>query len=281
MPKFVARPSNSLQSSWERWGTYAVLLLVSIFLLIAEQSGAFSFLWDAAGLTAKPGIATTRYLQTTYISLQDQIFWRQRVVTRLSQVEAERLQQDLAVAELTLQIETLSAQADAAAVSVAGSVNPDLWQASVWQGIPGAWQVQSGCLAGVNPGDPVITQDGVLVGNIRNVYQTYSTVSSWDSPDWRTPVRVGTASAIALAESTVTAPALSRLRWPSPVAVGDSVFTAGGGTTPRNLLVGSVQALEPAPVFGEVSGEIRVPVDLQRVQNVLVPSGRGETCSQE
>jgi cell shape-determining protein MreC len=281
MPKFVARPSNSLQSSWERWGTYAILLLVSIFLLIAEQSGAFSFLWDAADLTAKPGIATTRYLQSTHTSVLDQIFWRQRVVTRLSQVEAERLQQDLAVAQLTLQIEMLSARADAAQASISGSVNPEMWQPSVWQGIPGAWQIQSGCVAGVNPGDPVITPEGVLVGNIRSVYQTYSTVTSWDSPDWRTPVRVGTASAIALAESTVTAPALSRLRWPSPVAIGDSIFTAGSGTTPRNLFVGSVQALQPAPVFGEVSGEIRVPVDLQRVQNVFVPSGRGETCSQE
>lgn len=281
MPKSVAPRSNVLQSGWERWGTYTVLLLVSIFLLVAEQSGAFSFLWEAARLTAKPGMETTRYLQSAQRSLQDQIFWRQRVVTRLSQVEAERLQQDLALAQLTLQIETLSAQSDAAEASAAGSVNPDLWQPSVWQGIPGSWQVQSGCLAGIHPGDPVITQEGVLVGNIRTVYQTYSTVRSWDDPDWRTPVRVGTASAVALAESTVTAPALSRLRWPSPVAVGDSVFTAGSGTTPRNLLVGSVQALEPAPVFGEISGEIRIPVDLQRVQKVFVPSGRGETCSQE
>jgi hypothetical protein len=276
MPKSAAVLSSQLQSRWQRWGAYWFLLLASVFLLVAEQSSAARTLWDVAQISARPGLVTVGRIQETRTQVQNWISWRRSVLQRLAQSESELAAQDLRTADLTRHIESLEAQALHA--SSAGILEASFWQPSTWEGIPGSWQVRAGCLQGIQVGDPVVTPQGVLVGSITAVQKTYSQATSWDAPGLSVPARVGTSSAVALVQSTLSEPQISGLRWPTVVQVGESVVTAGSGNTPRNLLIGNVASLQPRESFGEVTGSIRQSVSLNRVQDVLVPRGEGATC---
>lgn len=276
MPKSAAALSSQLQTRWQRWGAYWFLLLGSVFLLVADQSGGARFLWDAAQLTARPGVMVVGKMQEAQSNLLQWISWRRSVLQRLAHAESELAAQDVRAADLTRQLEALEAQALHA--SSAGILETSFWQPSIWEGIPGSWQVRSGCQQGVQVGDPVVTPQGVLVGSITSVQNTYSQAMSWDAPGLSVPARVGTSSAVALVQSTVTEPQISGLRWPTVVQAGESVVTAGSGNTPRNLLIGHVASLQPRESFGEVTGLLRLPLQLNRVQDVLVPRGQGATC---
>ncbi len=278
MPKSAAALSNTLQTRWQRWGVYGSFLLLSVFLLLIEQASAARGIWDIARLSAFPGVSFVAFVQT---QKQDVISWterRQRVLSRIAELESERLQQSVELARLTEFIQ--SNQLLNENNSFSGSFHPENWQSTTWEGVSGSWQVQAGCRHGVASGDPVVTKEGVYVGTIQDTYSYFSTVQSWDTAGWSLPVRVGTSSAIALVTATHNEPSISHLRWPSEVQPSEVILTAGTERIPRNLLVGSVNTLEDFPAFGEVRGTVFLPRTATSLAEVYVPIGEGETCQQ-
>lgn len=271
--------SRRLQTGWRPWLPFLSLLAVSLVLLLLEQAQVGRGLWSLANLTSRPGYWTVSAAQDFKTQSLDFIFWRERVVRRVAELEKERLDQQSRQAELSIQIQNLqSAQAIESLSSSGINFAPDQWTEATWQGFSGAWQVNRGCEQGMQVGDPVATRRGVLVGEVTQVKASYSLVKSWESLDWRVPVRVGTSSALAVVQAHPTGVTLDTLQWPAPVRDGDIIFSAGNQTLPRGLVVGEVSALQSQEAYGEATSLVTTPFRVSDLELVYVPKREGSTC---
>lgn len=275
--------SSGLETSWSQWRVYLAFVGASLLLLILEQARVGKILWDVARLSAVPGLAFVQNMDQAQRRSVRVFQWRTQVVGRLAELEYSWQQEVVNNAELTEQVASLQAQlpqSSAGTASLQSALRLDDWQHVSWEGVPGAWQIRAGCSQGLERGDPVITSRGVLVGVVSEVQRSYSFVDSWDSLEVRIPVRVGTPSAAAVVQGSPNGVRALHLSWPSEVANGDSVFTAGNQFIPRGLVVGSLLNLQSQEVFGEAQGDVAVPAQLSQIEMVLVPPKSEATCSQ-
>lgn len=275
--------SSEIETSWTQWRAYFFFVGLSLVLLIFEQGNIGLIFWDWARASAHPGQAVVQSFEAVRLESRQWLEWRAQVLQRLAQVEYNWHQEVLKSAELTETITSLQAQLPQTTPgnpSLQSALRLDEWQRVVWEGVPGAWQIRAGCLQGLERGDPVVTQKGVLMGTVGEVQRSYSTVDSWDSTQVTIPVRVGTPSAAAVAHGSANGVTLSHLAWPSEVKNGDSVFSAGSNLVPRGLVVGSIFNLQGQEVFGEATAQINTPLALTQAEFVLIPPKSGATCGQ-
>lgn len=279
MSRSAATPASRLVPWWRHWSAYGAAVVVALLLLLTEQAGAATWAWEAARWSSQPGLQTVRRAQEQVGQVRAWVEWRTQVLDRLAQTEQQLNAQTQQTALLTQQLEALTSQS-ATVLSEPPSViiEPARWQSTTWEGASGTWQVRAGCLAGVAEGDPVITEQGIMVGQISRVFRTYSQVRSWDSALWRQPVRVGTASALAVVSGGPDVIQMEGLQWPSAVRTGDDIFTAGSATVPRDLYIGTLTTLQNKAVFGEATGVVRPPIELGRLRQVMIPKLEGRVC---
>ena len=122
-----------------------------------------------------------------------------------------------------------------------------LWSSSNWSS---SFTISKGSTSGVELGDPVITEYGVLVGQITEVGTNWATVSTVIDVDMSVGAFVGTegTSGMVVGEYSFMKDKLAKLTYMAEGAqifVGDDVITSGsGGAFPAGLVIGTLTAVK-------------------------------------
>lgn len=145
--------------------------------------------------------------------------------------------------------------------------------------------INKGSLAGVQAGDPVITESG-LVGRVTKVGATYAKVATLFSPD----VRVSAISAqtgdtgILTGDKKMADRNLVQLTSLDPKAKlqqGELIVTSGmGGVFPPNVVIGTVQTVGTGALDISLTAVLQPASQIKNVKDVFVITsflGQGET----
>lgn len=145
--------------------------------------------------------------------------------------------------------------------------------------------LNKGTMAGVEPGDPVITDAG-LVGRVIRVSTTYAKVMLITHPELGISVQVPRTGETGIVtgdkrlgdEKLVQ---MKHLDTRTPVAEGDLVVTTGlGGVFPAGVIIGTVTRLTDSDIDVSKVALVRPAADLNDVTTVMVLTdfmGQGET----
>lgn len=145
--------------------------------------------------------------------------------------------------------------------------------------------LNKGSIAGVQPGDPVIT-DGGLVGRVVRVSATYAKVMLLTHPELGISAqapRTGETGIVTgdkrMGDQQLVQ--MKHLDTRTLVAVGDLVITTGlGGVFPAGVIVGTVERMTDSDVDVSKVALVRPAVDLRTVTSVMILTdfmGQGET----
>lgn len=122
-----------------------------------------------------------------------------------------------------------------------------LWSSSNWSS---SFTISKGKDSGIELGDPVITEYGVLVGQITELGSTWATVSTLLDVDMSVGAFVGNAqtSGMVVGEYSFMKRNEAKLTYMAEGAqifVGDEVLTSGsGGAFPAGLVIGTLSAVK-------------------------------------
>lgn len=147
--------------------------------------------------------------------------------------------------------------------------------------------INKGSLAGVQAGDPVITESG-LVGRVTKVGATYAKVATIFNPD----VQVAAISAktgdtgILTGDKKLADQNLVQLTSLDPKAAaqkGELIVTSGmGGVFPANIVIGTVQSIGTGSLDISLTAVLQPASAIQNVKDVFVITsflGQGETMN--
>ena len=118
-----------------------------------------------------------------------------------------------------------------------------LWSSSNWSH---SFTISKGESSGIELGDPVITEYGVLVGQITELGTTWATVSTLIDVDMSVGAYVGSSgsSGMVMGEFDLMKNKIAKLTFladGAQIFVGDEVLTSGsGGSFPAGLVIGTI-----------------------------------------
>lgn len=128
--------------------------------------------------------------------------------------------------------------------------------------------INQGAASDLKPLMPVITKEGILVGQIAEVFPTYSLVRTIFDPGWELAVRVDRNSTDALLVGGAV-PTLTLIEKKQSAEVGDLIYSAGRNF-PYGLAIGTLQRL----TFGDSDlfkrAELKTPYELSALREVRV-----------
>ena len=122
-----------------------------------------------------------------------------------------------------------------------------LWSSSNWSS---AFTISKGASSGLELGDPVITEYGVLVGQITELGENWATVSTVIDVDMSVGAFVGNSqtSGMVMGEFDLMKKKTAKLTFlaeGAQIFVGDDVLTSGsGGAFPAGLVIGTLSAVQ-------------------------------------
>ena len=136
-----------------------------------------------------------------------------------------------------------------------------LWSSSNWSS---AFTISKGASSGIELGDPVITEYGVLVGQITELGENWATVSTVIDVDMSVGAFVGNSqtSGMVMGEFDLMKKKTAKLTFlaeGAQIFVGDDVLTSGsGGAFPAGLVIGTLSAVQ-TEAGGQIEYGIVVP----------------------
>lgn len=139
-----------------------------------------------------------------------------------------------------------------------------LWSSSNWSS---AFTISKGASSGLELGDPVITEYGVLVGQITELGENWATVSTVIDVDMSVGAFVGNSqtSGMVMGEFDLMKKKTAKLTFlaeGAQIFVGDDVLTSGsGGTFPAGLVIGTLSAVQT-----EAGGQIEYGIVVPRAE---------------
>lgn len=148
-----------------------------------------------------------------------------------------------------------------------------LWSSSNWSS---SFTISKGSSSDIEVGDPVITEYGVLVGQVTEVGTTWATVSTLLDVDMSVGAFVGEsqASGMVVGEYSFMKDKVAKLAYLSEGAqifVGDDVVTSGsGGAFPAGLVIGTLTAIKTESGGQTKYGVVEPTVDFDRLVQVFV-----------
>ena len=122
-----------------------------------------------------------------------------------------------------------------------------LWSSSNWSS---SFTISKGASSGIELGDPVITEYGVVVGQITELGTTWATVSTLIDVDMSIGAFVGESgtSGMVVGEYSLMKKNQAKLTYladGAQIFVGDDVLTSGsGGAFPAGLVIGKLSAVK-------------------------------------
>lgn len=253
--------------------SWVILLIVAFSLLLWEQAGNAGVLRRVATWVAQPSIRVTTQLHHWQGEVGRWWQFTVRGAQHLAQLENEvrRWQVD------QTRLHELEAENTALRAELHFPLSPDE-RVAPWYGSEQQWFVGLGCEEGVEVGS-LVTADGVFVGTVEKTFASYSEVRTWDDPNWRLAVKVGTESAYGVFSFGRSIPEVEEVAIQYKDAVGASVRTAGYADIPPNYLIGTVQEVREEAGFGTVRMVVDPAVDLYSIQVVRVEVREEDTCS--
>ena len=148
-----------------------------------------------------------------------------------------------------------------------------LWSSSNWSS---SFTISKGATSGIELGDPVITEYGILVGQVTELGTTWATVSTLIDVDMSVGAFVGESgtSGMVVGEYSFMKDKLCKLTYMAEGAqifVGDEVLTSGsGGAFPAGLVIGTLQAVKTESGGQLEYGVVEPGCDLDSLVQVFV-----------
>lgn len=255
---------------FERQG---VLLLGSFFFIVLSQAG-LDALWRAGIFaTTDPGLRLISWMRA------DRWRWQQgwQLLTqggeRLARLQAE-------VSSLKNQQNQISAleRENALLRQELGKRTPAKEEVVArFYGFREEWFIDTGCHDGVQVG-AMVTNEGRLVGQVRQVWPTYAEVQTLRDPSWRLPVNIGTASARGLFQSARGEPEVSELHPSATFSVGEQVVTVGFQNIPPDVVIGEVSESITRGADGQRVARVRLSIEPESAAVVFVQRSDEVRC---
>lgn len=128
--------------------------------------------------------------------------------------------------------------------------------------------IDIGARDGIEPGMPVLINENILLGKVKDVLRAQSVVETVFNPEWRSSVIIGSEAIKALLKGG-TPPSLDLISRDADVNLGDEVLNISPDF-PINLLIGTISETEP--VLNEVwlSAGLATLYRLEDINKVLV-----------
>lgn len=148
-----------------------------------------------------------------------------------------------------------------------------LWSSSNWSS---SFTIGKGKSSGIELGDPVITEYGVLVGQVTELGETWATVSTLIDVDMSVGAFVGAtgSSGLVVGEFSLMQDKQAKLTFladGAQIFVGDEVLTSGsGGSFPAGLVIGTIDSIK-SEAGGQIEYGIVTPAcDLDSLVQVFI-----------
>lgn len=148
-----------------------------------------------------------------------------------------------------------------------------LWSSSNWSS---SFTISKGASSGIELGDPVITEYGVLVGQITELGANWATVSTLIDVDMSVGAFVGETgtSGMVVGEYSFMKRNEAKLTYMAEGAqifVGDDVLTSGsGGAFPAGLVIGTLSAVRTESGGQLEYGVVKPSVDFSQLVQVFI-----------
>lgn len=234
----------------------AVIVLAVAFVIglgAAARDGNIGFLQNVTGIVEAPVkkvlSSTVNWFDTIYGYLFDyDSLLAENESLRSQLADAQQSARDgIEASEENVRLRQLLNLREAHSDYVMESAKIVLWSSSNWSS---AFTISKGETSGIQLGDPVVTEYGVVVGQITEVGSTWATVSTLIDVDMSVGAFVGDAgtSGMVVGEYSFMKKNQAKLTYMADGAqifVGDDVLTSGsGGAFPAGLVVGKLSAVK-------------------------------------
>ncbi len=245
-------------------GIRIVIILFAVIVIILVSSvtrgGNVSFLQNATGVIASPlqkvVSSTVNWFDTIYGYLyQYDSLMAENESLRAQLADAQQSARDgIEASEENVRLRELLNLRDKNSSFVLESSKVVLWSSSNWSS---SFTISKGKSSGIELGDPVITEYGVVVGQITELGENWATVSTLIDVDMSVGAFIGETgtSGMVVGEFSLMKKKQAKLTYladGAQIFAGDDVLTSGqGGAFPQGLVIGTISAVQ-----SEAGGQI-------------------------
>ena len=238
-------------------GIKIAIIVFAVIVVIAVSSiargGNVGFVQNATGILAAPLqkviSSIVNWFDTIYGYLYDyDSLMAENESLRSQLAEAQQSARDgIEASEENTRLRELLNLREKNSSFVLESSKVVLWTASNWSS---SFTISKGRSSGIELGDPVITEYGVVVGQITELGETWATVSTLIDVDLRVGAFLGETgtSGMVIGEFSLMKRKEAKLTYladGAQIFVGDDVLTSGqGGAFPAGLVIGKITAVQ-------------------------------------
>ena len=241
----------------KKYGIKIAIIVFAVIVVIAVSSiargGNIGFVQNATGVLAAPLqkviSSTVNWFDTIYGYLYDyDSLMAENESLRSQLAEAQQSARDgIEASEENTRLRELLNLREKNSSFVLESSKVVLWTASNWSS---SFTISKGRSSGIELGDPVITEYGVVVGQITELGETWATVSTLIDVDMSVGAFIGETgtSGMVIGEFSLMKRKEAKLTYladGAQIFVGDDVLTSGqGGAFPAGLVIGKISAVQ-------------------------------------
>ena len=230
---------------------FAVIVIISVSSI--TRGGNVSFLQNATGVIASPLqkviSSTVNWFDTIYGYLYKyDSLMAENESLRAQLADAQQSARDgIEASEENVRLRELLNLRDKNSSFVLESSKVVLWSASNWSS---SFTISKGKSSGIELGDPVITEYGVVVGQITELGENWATVSTLIDVDMSVGAFIGETgtSGMVVGEFSLMKKKQAKLTYladGAQIFAGDDVLTSGqGGAFPQGLVIGTISAVQ-------------------------------------
>ena len=238
-----------LKKNGIRIGVIVVAVAIIIAFSSAARSGEISFLQNATGVLEAPIkkvlSSTVNWFDTIYGYLYKYDSLQAENESLRSQLaDAQQSARDgIAASEENTRLRELLNLREKHTDYEMESCKVVLWSSSNWSS---SFTISKGRSSGIELNDPVVTEYGVVVGQVTELGETWATVSTLIDVDMSVGAYVGQSgsSGMSVGEFALMKKKEAKLTFlaeGAQIFVGDEVLTSGsGGAFPAGLLIGTI-----------------------------------------
>jgi rod shape-determining protein MreC len=244
---------NYLRKNGIRMAIIVFMVAFIVGIGAAARGGRIGFMQNATGIMEAPVkkvlSSTVNWLDTIYGYLfkYDQLLAENESLRSQLADAQESARDGIEASEENTRLRKLLDLRDQHTDYVMESSKIVLWSSSNWSS---SFTISKGETSGIELGDPVITEYGILVGQITELGSTWATVSTILDVDMSVGAFVGESgsSGMVIGEYSFMKKKQAKLTYMADGAqifVGDEVLTSGsGGAFPAGLVIGTLSAVK-------------------------------------
>ena len=264
-------------------GIRIVIIIFAVIVIILVSSvtrgGNVSFLQNATGVLSSPLqkviSSTVNWFDTIYGYLYKyDSLMAENESLRAQLADAQQSARDgIEASEENVRLRELLNLRDKNSSFVLESSKVVLWSASNWSS---SFTISKGRSSGIELGDPVITEYGVVVGQITELGENWATVSTLIDVDMSVGAFIGETgtSGMVVGEFSLMKKKQAKLTYladGAQIFAGDDVLTSGqGGAFPQGLVIGTISAVQ-SEAGGQIEyGIIEPTCDFDSLEQVFI-----------